>query len=1241
MPRTNYRRPHSQVQAGSQRNFRVIQANPSVQDQTDKEIVDFTEKNFWLLEHERSSDFFDNFKQIIDSYPFEKKITAIQELISYLDKGSKNPLSTATYCACGAFFTDKILTPECINLQSLPPKAASKRLVFLFLQLRSMMDFRRGALFSDRQEDSDSSLLDILMTLAKGHSLFDIRQPLLFISKRGDAVGDFLKELFFKGRLAGHLVIGSTPHPALDLGAFAFHLMDEETAFEWIIKLETEERASYTKAFILPIDRPDALLTLLKEKIVGDKASELMLDEVIRNYDEMLNNQTREEKERHDEQLARLRAVRQTFLPRPVHLQSLDLSDAPKQNPDVLPDYSPYMPRQLTTLLKPLPLLPNDTEPQPNPSTEMSDSSILPSPLQPQHPQPCDPSPLSYVLPDFSTNTLEPLAPPTILHQMMRNNIAEMADLAQEGVKFIIQQIQGGHHKAWENCLAAFEKLQQLLPAQAESDKETIALALLNHAWSNELSIFLRTYFADISDPFWGKITQPQEGKVEKTLSNWIFLINLFNPEIEAEKSFYMHVMKSLISQLPHLKKVTFTVEEGRKAALLCELLSSAIGKFITAGDFLNFLITFSSHVVKSRKAKRSVFECIDPSSSFFTYALKFLHSQQMPLDASRLGSFYVTLEKICRMRKSLNKEEEKWAVDLLSRFAESFRCLTLTEETLTIICDNYNNCRRLFISTPLIRNLIENNAELDNSIEITYNYFLIELLKIIHKPNFDQLADHYPNLFLRPAYLLNDSHPLRTKVCQISVDFLHLLLKNVNSRKESEILGDLLLYIFAFKLTPINLVEIVQKLLENPTPERTYAVLQIARRFVPLKEFSFEDLYSIILPALLEKGKKEETYEEWKTDLFKLCNLFHEYFYVDREKETKSKTKKVLNKITESFFSLVENDEASTTLITDSLNILRFGRGFSPSNHTKYLPHLYQRCAKALEAGGDQASWQNVMGLILGRSAYLYLFGKKNDSETMGTQFDESAIDQLNIFKAGIQKIFQKQKEIPELRFDVLPRAITFTHCFGIYLAHLSFKNPKKCKEKIDSVCWDRFSFDPAVKKYLTVSPNHDSLFFNNIYDQAHLCFGMALLNLRPTVESFLKSQKIFQSVLAGGLNPENGHLAMHLHKMLIKTICEIPRQKIQKEDRKKYLISLFIDPRFLKYIKKKDIYLLYAFEFLTKKESEFFAEEMSFSLWNVLQNKIDPLHSKILLDNWLKLAKEFRSAEFCDKISALYAEL
>jgi hypothetical protein len=150
-----------------------------------------------------------------------------------------------------------------------------------------------------------------------------------------------------------------------------------------------------------------------------------------------------------------------------------------------------------------------------------------------------------------------------------------------------------------------------------------------------------------------------------------------------------------------------------------------------------------------------------------------------------------------------------------------------------------------------------------------------------------------------------------------------------------------------------------------------------------------------------------------------------------------------------------------------------------------------------------------------------------------------------------------------------------------------------------------------------------------------------MALLNLRPTVESFLKSQKIFQSVLAGGLNPENGHLAMHLHKMLIKTICEIPRQKIQKEDRKKYLISLFIDPRFLKYIKKKDIYLLYAFEFLTKKESEFFAEEMSFSLWNVLQNKIDPLHSKILLDNWLKLAKEFRSAEFCDKISALYAEL
>lgn len=1186
---------------------------------------------YFLGTKNEREDAFAGFAKLINDYPLQKQIQTLKDLVSYLDSAGETPLSQQVYSYFGDFYFEHILSKQCNKLHSLPPKEASVLLVSLYYAMRNLLDFRGRKILLDQKKDCFDSIPTILLSLAKSHSLCDLRYPLLVLAKREDPIGFFFKKLFLEGRLASKMVIGTTPHPALDLAAYAFLFLDQTEGIDWLHKLETEEQSSYSKAFILPVTFPSDLYDLLQTKITANTPEAKVFEEVIEHYKLNLNDQQLEERRRREEKLQKIYAHIQFFIPS-VKPHDAQLSDSAIPVTKIPHEQKPLL--HHISVIKPV--------------VKQSTDKIL-SLGNTIAAEPKSLEELKYSVAKQASK----IAP--------KQSPAEKPVLPIAQVKDILKQINTNQRTRWPECLECLQKTASNHPEKKEKDLQDICLTLIRAQWSDELKNLIADHNIKLTQDFWDKFLANEKTEAKKILTSFIFLAKLFDPENDSEKNLAFTMYDQILTHLPQWQDRTLHLEEGRLAAQLCQILFPSIKNCEIDSPMFEGFVTLTAYQYVNKKKKqtaKSILESLPAEgNSIFTHNLQRLLDEEIEPNSQLLISRGALFNKVCQNKKPQKVHEELIKAILLKHHS-IFYDLLIEAKDKQKAEDFIDYLKKL--KDPSLKELVDHETTQFPAL-INWNYCFLIKSKHYESPDIptsdehlntaepgksldiSELSPFFIALFNKPSYLMDDDNRHRKDVAYLCEYIFEKILDTTSSTIEGDFLSNILLQAQTYKLFPIDVSAILKRLLHNPQEAHLHAALNVVLCFKnstadgsPLVTFE-------MVSSLASKFTHHDTTspsQVWCNDLCRLSHFIYQNFYLRKEKAERKQAKLLLGSLVEKI--LLTGSYGIENLFFFYRTLLRVGPEVSKKIKIPSLINIYKSAVDALQAATDLENTKNELALLRGRLVYYFHFKKENQEiireELGGGQFrtlKDILADSQKMYKISPKKeIWQSKKST---RASSLKYELSLTDMLGAYFAH--YVNDKD-KNQIDLLLlWERFNLHPAIQNAFLRKEENEFPYFRIAYNQTSLLFGMALMTQQPSKESFLKALEILKATLSKGLNPNCVSPTVNLHTILINSCFEGPCLNLPIEERKIFLKELF-DNRVVLPLPYNEIISQYILILttITRKGSDLGLDESAFIIANQML-ALDKISTrKFILDEWLSVAQKYRSIEFVDKIKSLY---
>lgn len=1151
------------------------------------------------------------FEECIDGCSFYYKIEAIQTLVSALDCRGTKLLSDKYYFVFGNFFFERILKSACEELSQLAlvnPKGASCKLVVIYHSIRFLLNFRNGKLFSE-WEDKQDSIAAILLSLARKYHLPDIRFKLFEIALRCKSTENFFMHLFLEGRLAGYLTLGSDPHPALDLGAYGYLLLQNDFAIRSCIALKKEADASYIKKSLSSMEYPDELIRLLREQLKTDVKKSLVLEEVITDYTERLHRQTHKQKKlekKEDKFRGTLENITKNCLPFTPRSTSPKVSSlASKETDKTESIFNKPTQESWETLA--------DEE-------EKLPPLVVP-PLQPQK----------------LDEPKEPLPELTVQEPVIK------AD-----APYFVERIISGDKKIWPQILEYLKKSIETFPL----DTERVFLALILGQWKDETKQFFESSFSKIPLTLWTRIIA-EDRKLTVVLKNFDFLINLIDQN--TDKPLALYLREQVLEHLLSRKVIAYTIEAITLYAQIAEKVFNTFEQLPPAeGSFIRFSVLITLFSQSSTKTI-SVVELLPIlKDKILTFCFSYLRDNFQEVKKQRdrgiilnlIGAHYGT------------DEQYKLITEILVKITALFYRTLKQEEVALETINSYHSFLQALVN-PRIR-------ELSNRVGkfkwvLTNCWYTAQGNPLYNEGDLGASQRVFQNCLMYPKSSKGKFYHEMVRIGKLHLD---RILKNVEFFKAADqtILRNLLLRSHVYKLFDFDLLEILGSLQAKVCRMHSTVAVRTISAFSQLRDedkplVSLEHL-SILTQQLIREGYKHQGTAEilpvaWIEDVKQTSNLFYTQLCMTKGKEERSKLESCYRKFLDHIIVIATVIPNVCELFR---HLLRVGPSVKFSNFAISLEALLELAKLNLKRYPKQALLISDAGLIQGRLAFLYM-RKTSKAARKGKGLDlllegriAKNIPRFAVLKKQLEEItqnkkpsHQKPKRIDKIALKDIGNICETVEFFSCYLANLGMK-PQKTPVPIDLGWWTRFTKIPVIQKLSSEMEKQIYQFFRISFEQAYLHFGLALLNCQPNVNSFNESLKILES-FKNKVNSYHTHLFLLLYKKMFSFLTSEEGKKLPLEERKKGFIRL-LDKEFvlssgiLNYQKLDFTHeILSVFETLVKDDSTE-AEEISFTLWELAAECHDVIGLKIILDRWSTLALS-HGRGYLKEIVLLYKEI
>lgn len=1151
------------------------------------------------------------FEECIDGCSFYYKIEAIQTLVSALDCRGTKPLSDKYYFVFGNFFFQRILKSACEELFQLAlvnPKDASRKLVVIYHSIRFLLNFRYGKLFSE-WEDKQDSIAAILISLARKYPLPDIRFKLFEIALKCNSTENFFMHLFLEGRLAGYLTLGSDPHPALDLGAYGYLLLQNDFAIRSCIALKKEADASYIKKSLSSMEYPDELIRLLREQLKTDAKKSLVLEEVIADYAERLHRQTHKQKKlekKEDEFRGTLDNITKNcllFTPRSTSPQVSSLAS-------------------------------KETD-----KTE----SIFNKPTQESW----------EALADDEEKELPPLIDPPLQPQKLDESKEPLPELTVEepvaDAPYFAERIISGNKEVWPQILEYLEKSIETFSL----DTERVFLALVLNQWKEELKQFFKSSFSKIPVTLWTRIVLKEDRKLIVVLKILNFLLDFIDQN--TDKALALYLREQVLEHLLSRKVIAYTIEAITLYAQIAEKVFNTFEQLPPAeGSFIRFSVLITLFSQSSTKTI-SVVELLPIlKDKILTFCFSYLRDnfQEVKQQSDRgiilnlIGAHYGT------------DEQHKLITEVLVKITALFYRTLKQEEVALETINSYHSFLQALVN-PRIR-------ELSNRVGkfkwvLTNCWYTAQGNPLYQEGDLGASQRVFQNCLMYPKSSKGKFYHDIVRMGKLHLDHI---LKNVEFFKASDqtILRNLLLRSHVYKLFDFDLLEILGSLQAKICRMHSTVAVRTICAFSQMRDddkplISLEHLSKLTQQLILEGLKHQRAAEilpiAWNEDVKQVSNLFYAQFCATKEKEERLKLESCYQKFLDHIFVIARIIPNVCELLR---HLLRVGPSVKFSNYATSLEALIELSKLNLERYPNQALLISDAGLIRGRLAYLYM-RKASKAARKGKKLDlllegriAKNIPRFAVLKKQLDEITQNttptdqnSKNIKKIKLRDIDKPCEIVELFSCYLANLGMK-PQKTPIPIDLGWWTRFTKIPLIQKLSGEMEKQIYQFFKISFEQAYLHFGLALLNCQPNQDSFNESLKILES-FKDKVNSHHTHLFLLLYKKMFRFLTSEEGKKLPLEERKKGLIRL-IDKEFilssgiLNYQKLDFTHeILSVFETLVKDDSTE-AEEISFTLWELAAECHDVIGLKIILDRWSTLALK-HGRGYLKEIVLLYKEI
>lgn len=1098
-----------------------------------------------------SGEGFDKLEQYIKDLPFIKKVKAIEDLISIIDIAGTYPLSQNVYTAIGRFFFERVLIPECkmfVKRITEQPLVVSKNFVRTYTSIRSLVHFRQGKIFLEWIDD-ECSIGALMITLALKHCYPETRLKLIEIARQENEMGSFFKKLFLEGSLAGFLTIGTGPCPALDLGAYALLLLNDDFAIRQANILKKQEEASYIKRSSFSTPCPEELIQRLREKSKG-LSIVFNLEKIIEDY--VCYFYPRINQREADKSLANsLNAITERFL--------------------CINPCSPNLPQEIDEIPAPYELV---EEIQPLPSIERP----LPS-------------------------------------------------TSESGLKSILNLIEIGQEEGWSTIQLYFEKLLIAFPDYVETLKIEVAVTLIEKQWKTGLRQFVINYLSVFPEELWNKIhCLSDRAQTIKSLKTLNLLMELFSDGEEVSRKLYLR--EQILTRLRKSGEIVLNKEEGELYVVLCSKICATFRELPPdQSTYLDF-VTVTSCAEGNQEGSEP--DLLPFGEEILTFNLCYLHDNCLTSDRKLQGEHSALLRQII-YQKTFTKDQRQIIGKIIERINNVFLEGFIKEEkNIAALCDEY------FLFLTHI-----NHPEMGMLLHETQNvrWLLVNCWYDVHKMKKDEkinlktMAITYPAIF-QQGLIQNSS--IRNIIIKITRLYLDFIIENIDSVQSDQqpILRDLLLYVHNYKLFDIHLEEIIKQLIGTPNRVRTHTALRILSGFIHLKNengplVSFELLTSII-PSFFEEKlalpPKTKLPMEWDRDVIQLSDLIYSNFYLNKEQNRRAEAKEALSELIQKSWSIALSTHHYYVL---NRALLRQG----PCIQTlKTISHLKELLRIANLNKGQEHVCE--AGLLYGRLTYHYMVQSKKNPIDWSKILSADRLRRIKVYKADLESILQpktsrsgKNSPKQKSRTGTIEDACALVELFGCHLAELGCKKPKQ-SVNFDVLWWNRLTSIPYIKAFNEMEK--PPVPFRNAMVQARVSFGLALMNYKPSLNSFNLAVDILMGFKKQRFKYQHTYLIFQLYKKIFISLMNDFGKELDFKDKRNCYFKLinneFLD--FLKFnseftqVRQDFIQLMHTvFETLVKNKEP---KEFVFKVWEVLKDNLTYMQRKIIMDHWVLQTKE-----------------
>ena len=944
-------------------------------------------------------------KKELSPYLFNQQLLAFREVISLLDLQGRSPFSLDLYKWLGKWFYNEFIVQAFREILTSEPKEKAIQIRSLFFQLRHLTIFRQGKWLtniSGQEENEEANLLaETFYNIIK--LPFGTARRLLFdLAKLDNKKGELIKTLFLEGRLAGRLAFGNV-NPFLDIGAYAFFLLeDPQESEEWLEKAEALDRAFLDNTSTIPLFYQWELIPLLKNKVKGNEKLAVLLEEIIKEQNELI--------------------------------------------PIVKQNSTPSRAIQFAAIIRLFPIV-TPLEPAARADTDLPMKEYSPSLPQAQLKSLQRPLPAQEKLPDLIDD--DPLPQEIVEEEMILHKTGQL----------IKEWVGGSKRKEWPQIFKQFKNMWALSASFEASGKEEayqllelLSVNLTRKTWTNELRELLNGHLGDLKESFWQNL---RNKGIETYFVRLAYLSNLFDAKSHVAQ--HQQLLEGVIAHFNIWHNETLTSKRSQQAATLFEELWPLVVSLQDPELQLMLLISLVEPIRSDKKDQKPVYlydlvsekmqnnfnihflDSIHRLPSYKEMALcKFL----LALISSKAGNYKTIIKGLML------------TIDVLNNLCVNASDLSSER------CDQIVEVVRQFLnaikSMPVLKKFVSKSPDMAAS----FHLLALKTLNISHKSHpipfpLEQMYDFYIKL-LETNYLLNRSADDYNRIFIISI--IPYLLENLFSQLHSPGHVEKLVQVVFLSHQqglPIDPKIYIKQTLQESSPAFLHASVQLCYHF---------ELYSVDINAtipledwegIFSKLHSMPPYEGWLSDLKLASAVFarQHYKYAQIEQNL-AVAKKILTDSVETLVNRCAKGESEEFFI-DTLEILELGKGISREK----IPFLF---LKLYLASKEQNLSELLKGILFAR---LINYGCQKSpiyKSEIASQFsqEENEIAEQIIASLDLIDIPEKKDENHTKFFK-----IALIECFRLILAISYKKNSPLPMNPVDVfLFWMRFIALPEI---------------------------------------------------------------------------------------------------------------------------------------------------------------------------------